>query len=223
MRILAIDTATEVCGIAVMDGDQLRLDYRLVFKNIHNEKLVPAIATLLGELGWSLAEIDAFAVAIGPGSFAGLRIGLSTAKGLAFSMQKPLAAVNTLDAFARGADFWRGPICVAMKARRGEFYVSCYENQKELRRVSDYLLMSTPEVEAVVKGETLVMVNPPEVLGELGLSRGEAAVPVRCLSSPVNVARLAIEHLEAGLEVNLQAVEPFYLKEFEAKKYKSTE
>jgi len=101
MKILALETATIAGSVAIIDDNKgLIGEVRVDVKAAHSERLMPSVEWLLNASGLSINDIDAFAVSIGPGSFTGLRIGLSTAKGLAFSTGKPLVPVKTLDAFA---------------------------------------------------------------------------------------------------------------------------
>ncbi|MBT8407740.1 MAG: tRNA (adenosine(37)-N6)-threonylcarbamoyltransferase complex dimerization subunit type 1 TsaB, partial [Deltaproteobacteria bacterium] len=100
MRILAIDTSTPVGSIAIVEGAVLRAQHILNISATHNQRLLPGIDRILMETEWSLNDLDALAVSLGPGSFTGLRIGISIAKGLAWATGKPLAGVPTLDALA---------------------------------------------------------------------------------------------------------------------------
>jgi len=223
VKILAIDTATTVCGLAVAEGGRLLAEYRLVRGNIHNERLVGAIEPLLDDLSWTLEQVDGFAVSIGPGSFTGLRIGLAVASGLAFSLGKPLAAVNTLDAFASGVDFWPGQVCVALAARASEVYAAVYENAEMLERKSDYLLIRTEELAELVHENTLLVSSPIGLEKELALRCGKIAPAHYSISSAANVARLGLGNFEQGNDVELNSLEPFYLKDFVPKQKKQRE
>ena len=100
MKILAIDTSTMLGGIAVMDELNLIAETRLNVKSTHSERLMTEIEHCLKQSSLKISDIDVFAVAIGPGSFTGLRIGLSTVKGLSYATGKPIVSVPTLDALA---------------------------------------------------------------------------------------------------------------------------
>src|SRR4030066_1575979 len=102
MKILAIETATVAGSIAIVDDSAgLIGEVRMDVKVVHAERLMPSIEWLLKASGIQINDIDAYAVSIGPGSFTGLRIGLSTAKGFSYATGKPVVPVPTLDAFAR--------------------------------------------------------------------------------------------------------------------------
>jgi tRNA threonylcarbamoyladenosine biosynthesis protein TsaB len=101
MKILSIETSTMLGGVAIMDDKAgLIAETRLNVKTTHSERLMTAVNNTLIQSELKLEDMDVFAVAIGPGSFTGLRIGLSTVKGLAYATGKPMVTVPTLDAFA---------------------------------------------------------------------------------------------------------------------------
>ena len=119
MRLLAVETSTLAGGVALLEGERLRGEYVLDVSATHSERLMPAIDRLLGDAGWGARDLQALAVAVGPGSFTGLRIGLSAVKGLALALGIPVAAVPTLDAMAASLPFASLPVCPVLDARRG--------------------------------------------------------------------------------------------------------
>ncbi|MFZ1082229.1 MAG: tRNA (adenosine(37)-N6)-threonylcarbamoyltransferase complex dimerization subunit type 1 TsaB [Candidatus Kryptoniota bacterium] len=139
--ILAIETATKVCSIALMDGDEILGETSLNIPQVHVERLVVMINDMLGNLHLSYGDLDAVAVSNGPGSFTGLRIGLSVAKGIAFAEDKKLIAVPTLDAIAyglRGFDAGK-TIVPILHARAEEFYYASFKFKgEELALINDY-------------------------------------------------------------------------------------
>ena len=84
MKLITIDTANETCGVALTEDTQLVTDFRINKKNVHNERLVSTIQQLLGGVGWQLSDLEGIIFSKGPGSFTGLRIGISVSKGLSF-------------------------------------------------------------------------------------------------------------------------------------------
>ncbi len=100
MIVLGIETATAVCAVALVDDDVVRAERRYEIPQAHSEKLMECVDDCLKSAGLILSSIDGIAISIGPGSFTGLRIGLSVAKGLAFAAGKPLVGVPTLEALA---------------------------------------------------------------------------------------------------------------------------
>ena len=129
--ILAIETATDVCGVALVHEGGVVAERSVVEKKIHSEKLLPMIDEVLRGASMNLGDVGAVAVSIGPGSFTGLRIGLSTAKGLAMARRIPIVPVPTLDAMAfeylRSGGAHEGEtVCPLIDAKRDEAYFSFY-------------------------------------------------------------------------------------------------
>ncbi len=128
MRVLAIDTSTMLGGVAVMD-DLLGLvaEVRFNVKSTHSERLMTSIEYVLKQSGYTIADMDFFAVAIGPGSFTGLRIGLSTVKGFSYATGKPIVSVPTLEALAHNFPFSQYPVCTMLDARKKEVYAALFK------------------------------------------------------------------------------------------------
>jgi tRNA threonylcarbamoyladenosine biosynthesis protein TsaB len=126
MRILALETATTNCSVAVMDGDQLLAELTLQVPRAHSTRLMPLIAQAMGDSGIAKLDLDAIAVGIGPGSFTGLRIGLATAKGLAYALSKPCVGVSTLKAMAYGTGAQMGLVVAMLDAKRGDVFAGIY-------------------------------------------------------------------------------------------------
>lgn len=143
-KILALETATMCGSVAVMADEICVAEYSLVSQQTHSRRLLSGIDRLLVDAEISWRDIDAIAVSLGPGSFTGLRIGLSTAKGLAFATGKPLIGVGTLDGLA--AQFFKaaGLICPVLDARKKEVYAALYRASESgvCERQSDYLVLS---------------------------------------------------------------------------------
>jgi len=147
MRILGIDTSTRCGSVGLIDGDEVLCEYLLNVPVTHSERLLSSIEYVLKGSGCSVKDLDGWAISLGPGSFTGLRIGVSTIKGLAFATQKPVAGVPTLDALASQISSTPYLICPILDARKGEVYASfyCYEEGEVLKRISDYQAFS-PEI-----------------------------------------------------------------------------
>ena len=131
MLLLALDTTTRVCTVALGDEDKLRGEYLLNIKNTHSERLMPLIVSLLKDCGISKEELRGVAVSIGPGSFTGIRIGMATAKGLCQGLNIPAVGVMTLDALAEGCSFFPGLICPVLDARKNQLYTAIYRGGAE--------------------------------------------------------------------------------------------
>lgn len=128
--ILAIDTSTDVCSVALYDKGEI-IESTVVAAREHTQRILPMVESILAESKCALVDIDALAVANGPGSFTGLRIGLSIAQGLAYGISKPLIPVSTLEAMAHAVIRHQGAsqnqiIVPAIDARMDEIYWSAY-------------------------------------------------------------------------------------------------
>ncbi len=131
MKILALDSSGLVASVAIMEEDTLVAEYTVNYKKTHSQTLLPMLDEIKKNIQLDLDSIDAIAVAAGPGSFTGLRIGAATAKGLGLALDKPLIAVPTVDALAYnlydvGEDT---VVCPIMDARRNQVYTGVYKFQ----------------------------------------------------------------------------------------------
>jgi tRNA threonylcarbamoyladenosine biosynthesis protein TsaB len=126
MKILAVDTSTTSCSVAVVDKDLLLAEMTIDREQTHSKHLMDMIHTVCDMSEIKIAEVDGFAVTIGPGSFTGLRIGISTIKGLAWSLNKPVVGVSSLDAIAWQCAPSPYPICSLLDARKHEVYYCRY-------------------------------------------------------------------------------------------------
>lgn len=136
MKILAIDTSTHVMGIAVAKGDVLLGEYVTHFKKNHSLRLMPAIDQLLTELEIKPNQLDAVVVAKGPGSYTGVRIGVTTAKSFAWALGIPVYEVSSLAQLAMNGSFFDGYICPFFDARRGRVYTGLYQyEEKQVKEI----------------------------------------------------------------------------------------
>lgn len=133
MKILALDSSGLVASVAVVEGDafgsNLLAEYTVNYKKTHSQTLLPMLDEIVQMIELDLSTIDAIAVAAGPGSFTGLRIGSATAKGLGLALDKPLVAIPTVDALAYNLYGTDKLICPLMDARRNQVYTGIYEFQ----------------------------------------------------------------------------------------------
>ena len=126
MKILAFDSSGLVASVAILTEDQMIAEYTVNYKKTHSQTLLPMLDEVAKMTELDLAEIDAIAVAAGPGSFTGLRIGSATAKGLGLALGKPLVAVPTLEGLACNLFGCEDVICPMMDARRKQVYTGLY-------------------------------------------------------------------------------------------------
>ena len=139
MKLLAIDTSGPVCGVAVATDEGIRYSCAVVNKRTHSVNLLPMVDAALAGTGLTLAELDAIACVVGPGSFTGVRLGVSTVKGLAHGAGKPCIPVNALEALAVGAGAFDGVICPIQDARAGQVYGAAFRagNPRPERLMAD--------------------------------------------------------------------------------------
>ena len=150
-KVLALDSSGLVASVAVVEGDgynsNLLAEYTVNYKKTHSQTLLPMLDAIVKMTELDLKTIDAIAVAKGPGSFTGLRIGSATAKGLGLALDKPLAAIPTVEALAYNLYDVSGLICPIMDARRKQVYTGIYryENHK-LVIVKDQMAVGIEEL-----------------------------------------------------------------------------
>ena len=220
MRILGIETATLTGGAALLDGERVVGEVTLSVALQHSERLLAMVDRLLGDCGWTLAALDGIAVSIGPGSFTGLRVGLATAKGLAFASGLPIVPVPTLDALAASLPFADAPVCPLLAARKGEVYVSLYRwADARMERLWDYLALPPAEAARRLTAPVIVLGDGVEAcrphLAALGPGV-RTAPPARRLPSAAVVGQLGAERLAAGETADADALVPLYLRPPEA-------
>ncbi len=126
MKILAVDTATKSCSVAIVEKESVIAEITLFIEQTHSRHLMEMIDTVLNLSGLTVSELDGFAVTRGPGSFTGLRIGISSIKGFAMASGKPVVGVSSLDSLAMQCCFSSYLVSPLLDARKGEVYFSRY-------------------------------------------------------------------------------------------------
>lgn len=217
MKILAIESSATACSVALCEDERLLAQS---FQNnglTHSVTLLPMADQVLRGCGATLDDVDVIAVAAGPGSFTGLRIGVSAAKGLAWPGRKPCAAVSTLEAMAWTVAHTGMEICAGMDARRSQVYAARFRGAGDgLERLSDDGALSLEELAAQVKKSG----NPQLLVGdgaglcyttfrELGLDVRMAPPHLRDQSA-WGVARAALEMARAGKLTDADGLVPRY-------------
>lgn len=150
MNILSIDTSTEYLSIAVLRKERIAAKFHRKAAMAHSSLLVPMIDRTLKDAKLKIGDIDGFCVSIGPGSFTGLRIGVATIKGIAYSLKKPVVTVPTLDVIAHNARKFKGIICTVLDARKNKVYACIYKSDGNvIRKSSGYLLIPVKDLSAM--------------------------------------------------------------------------
>jgi tRNA threonylcarbamoyladenosine biosynthesis protein TsaB len=222
MKILAIETSTMMGGVAIMDQTGLIAEYCLNIKATHSERLMRTIDQVLKDSGLELKDLDGYAVSIGPGSFTGLRIGVSTVKGLALTTKKPIAAIPTLDALAFNIPFSRYNVCPMLDARKKEVYTALYSftDEGELSKLKEDSVIKPELFLSEIKEPTVFLGEGANIYRELiKKSLGTLAhfAPLaKQLPSAANVAELGFKDILSGKVLDPASLVPKYIRKSEA-------
>ena len=214
---LSIDTSTRYAAVGLSRGGKLLAEYAWVSRQNHSVELLPAIDNLLKGVGAAPRDLTCAFVAIGPGGFSALRVGLSTAKGLAVSLGIPLVAVNTLEIEAEPYRGTEMPVCAVLDAGRSEVSAAVYADEDgRWKTVRDARVLSPEELCSDVDSTTFFCGEAlPLVAEALQASLGDKAVladqspPTR---SPATLAQMGYERFARGDLADVSTLEPFYLR-----------
>jgi tRNA threonylcarbamoyladenosine biosynthesis protein TsaB len=220
MLLLSIDTSGKNGSIALAHATPGQNEIRVLevvplAGGAFSAQLVPQIAALLERHGYTRNDLGAFAVASGPGSFTGLRVGLATTKALAEALQKPIVAVSLLEAIA-GSGTSRGRVLAALDAGRGDVYVGDYEVELPVAArhpMYSERLLRRDEFLAEAQGQKLV--TPDAAWAETAQAAGIHVEMIAYPNSGV-IARLGWEHLQRGETVRPEDLEANYLRHSDA-------
>lgn len=229
MKALAVDTSTAAAGIAVVDEKGLLAEFLIKDLKTHSQKLVPMLKELLDSLRLTPADIDIYAAVTGPGSFTGLRIGVTTVKALAYALKKPVAGVPSLDALANAAvAAGDAIICPIMDARNNQVYTAVYKQQNGIMtNLSGYMGLHVSELVKLLeeKYEKMnVLFTGDGVLLHRDFLKIE--LNARCNFMPdftlhqmaASAAQLALLRHARGEDIDQMELEPFYLRPSQAER-----
>jgi tRNA threonylcarbamoyladenosine biosynthesis protein TsaB len=221
INLLAVDTSTRAIGLALYDGAHVLSEATWTSQDHHTVELAPAIAEMLTKTGLTPADLGAVGVAIGPGSFTGLRIGLGLAKGLAFALNISLVGVPTLDALAASQPVREIPLAAVLLAGRGRLAVSWYQAvDGAWRSISQTEVLTPAELAERIQSPTLVCGElSDEDRRLLGHSRAKSAErkkvilasPALSLRRPSFLAEVAWRRWQAGECDDPASLSPIYL------------
>lgn len=217
MLLLAADTSGKYGSLALARGDRESfetVELIALTGGTFSAQLVPQIAGLLLRHGFSKDNLDAFAVASGPGSFTGLRVGLAAIKGLAEVLQKPIAAVSLLEVLALAARC-EGLMVAALDAGRGEAYAGEYEVAAGKARLRHESLLKEEEFVALARGRLAVVVTPDQLVLGWAQKHGFEVCAVEHPRSD-DVARLGLKKLLSGETVSPADLEVNYIRRSDA-------
>jgi tRNA threonylcarbamoyladenosine biosynthesis protein TsaB len=212
--LLAVDTSTAQVGLAIYDGSQVISEYAWRSSQRHTVELAPAIFDVLKRCGLTMDNIQGLGVALGPGSFTSLRVGLSLAKGLALSRHLPLIGIPTLDILAAAQPSSRLPLIVAIQAGRGRFAVGWYKSSKNGWQAK------VPAQVLTLERLTNEVRSPVIVCGELTSEERQKLAekadvhlvsPAQSIRRPAVLAELAWARWQAGQVDDEAKLAPIYL------------
>jgi tRNA threonylcarbamoyladenosine biosynthesis protein TsaB len=214
--LLAVDTSTKMASVALYDGVQVRAELTWEAPRRHTTELAPRVVELLEELRVKPSALTGLAVALGPGSFTGLRIGLALAKGLALAQSVPLVGIPTLDVTAHGVGQQRATLYAALQAGRGRICVAPYRwRHDQWQRIGDIALTTWPElVPELDKGAVVSGELDKESLKILGQQAGRVTIasPAQRLRRAGHLAELGWKRLAQGERDDPAVLQPIYLQ-----------
>ncbi len=203
MILLAIDTSTDYLSLAILKDGRLAAKFHKKAHRKHSMLLVPMIDKLLKKARLKIKEIGCFAISVGPGSFTGLRIGVTVVKGLAYVLKKYIVAVPTLDVIADNAKSLKGIICPVLDARKNKVYACLYRSDgRTVKKISKYLLLPLEELL-----KQLAKYDKVTLLGDTGNNNFSKDWHPKAEV----VAKLGAEYYKDKKFVKAEDLEPLYL------------
>ncbi|TXD82467.1 tRNA (adenosine(37)-N6)-threonylcarbamoyltransferase complex dimerization subunit type 1 TsaB [Subsaximicrobium wynnwilliamsii] len=217
--ILSIETATTNCSVALSNkGETLVLKEDNDPNYSHAESLHSIIDAVLTEAEVSKSQLDAIAVSKGPGSYTGLRIGVSAAKGLCYALELPLIAISTLEALAHQVQAEDGLIIPMLDARRMEVYSAIFKTNYELLREIEAQILDETSFQAELNGSKVYFVGSGVEKTKRIISHENAIFIENKLPSAAQMGAMAYVKYKKSDIVDVAYFEPFYLKDFMVKK-----
>ena len=222
--LLAVDTSTQMIGLALYDGVRVLCETTWQSRNHHTIELAPAVSELLERYGARPVDLGAMGVALGPGSFTGLRIGLALVKGMALALKIPVVGVPTLDILAAsvptGGDAVAMPLAALLQAGRGRLALAWYRVQEGVwQPQSEPQIITAEELSQKITKPTLVAGELSAAERQL-LARKRKNVtllsPAHALRRPAYLAEIAWERWKAGRVDEVVSLAPIYLHVAEA-------
>ena len=220
MRILALDSSGLVASVAILEDDNLIAEYTVNYKKTHSQTLLPMLDEIVQMTDTDLSTIDAIAIAKGPGSFTGLRIGSATVKGLGLALDKPIVGIPTVEGLAMNLYDTDAVICPLMDARRNQVYTGIYKFQEgTLQVVKDQLPLGIEEIIAALNLlEQKVVFLGDGVPVYKDIIEQKMEVPYTFAPAHVNKQRAAaigvraFEYYKQGIYNSAADFEPDYLR-----------
>ena len=237
MKILSLDSATESATCAILDDNRILGEITFNYKKQHSLVLMPMIDELFNNTGMNIGDIDGFVASKGPGSFTGLRIGMSTIKGLSQGTKKPFVTISTLDSLAYNLAYTPGIICPILDALRDNVYTALYTfDNFKLTRTSDYMNISIEELINMLKEKNRAIIQKFCTAKNCNISfvgdgtfkfkerlmeslSGISFAPAHLnLAKASSLGELGLKLLSKGIEDDIYASVPIYLRKPQAER-----
>jgi tRNA threonylcarbamoyladenosine biosynthesis protein TsaB len=225
MIVLSIDSATESASCAILDNEKLLGEVSLNNKKQHSVVLMPLVDSLLKNLQLTIKDIDGFVISKGPGSFTGLRIGMSMVKGLSQGSNKPFVSVSSLDALAYNMAYTEGIICPILDALRDNIYTALYSFENGiLVKNTDYMALHVDELIELLKDQNKAVTFIGDAVDKFRVKLQESLQKVSFAPKHLNLARAASlgelgqKLLEDGVYDDLYTSAPIYLRKPQAER-----
>ena len=213
--LLGIDTATRYAGLALYDGEGVRSELSWLTHDGHTVELTPSLVEMLTRQGLGIGALTGIAVSRGPGSFTGLRIGMSLGKGLAYALKVPIVGIPTLDVLAYSQRHQALPICAVIRAGRGRICAGFYRGGAQWRPEGEHVLTTIEGLAGQVEATTLfcgeLSGGDRELLQRLLGRWAVLASPASCLRRAGYLAELGWERIRQGKSDPLESLVPIYL------------
>lgn len=217
--IISLDTSTKACSVALHKDGALIVNFEMFIEYSHSDYLTTLIEAVVDSAGYALKDLDAFAVAKGPGSYTGLRIGVSTAKGICYALDKPLIAIGTLEAMAcQIVDFFPShyAFCPMIDARRMEVYCAILDSELNYQLPVSAEIITQDSFKENLLGSPVVFFGDGAAKCKTILSHSSNAhfLNTQIYPAAKTIGQLATNSFRENNFENLAYFEPFYLKDF---------
>ena len=209
MYLLALDSTAQTASVAIAEDDKIIASMVMDNGKTHSEQLLPMAENCLARVGLSCKQLDAFSCTVGPGSFTGVRIGVSTLKGLAFGTKKPCVPISTLRAIAENLRPLDGVYCALMDARRGEVYTALFTKDQasgNLVRLAEDSALSFDELALLLQENDLLKKGAPLFLAGDGMNVAAKALTAKGIPFQLAPSLLANQHAASVARCALQDI-----------------
>ena len=217
--ILGIDTSTTIGSIGLLVNQEPIAEHTLDITQNHSSRLMPAIKTVLEWGNLNIRDIDAFAVATGPGSFTGIRIAVTTAKSICYAIKKPILAISTLEAIAYNLQYVNKLICPILDARRDQVYTAIFQGGRDLIRQTEDLCIPLTEIlnrlDNIGKNPVVFAGNGLQRYSEniyRRLNKPVLASPTFHVPRGINIAHLGAERFQSDNVDDYLSITPNYVR-----------